>query len=381
MRVWVIGRTVPEIKTGMMGLFEFEQAKALQEYGTDIQSCYLYADNRSVKVLRKLEHDVRIKDGVPVFGQAMPVGGLPQFLFQHFKTHCLSYAIKQCEKKYGKPDIIHVHFPLISLTNSIWNKLKSYHVPIFITEHWSKVQTGAIEPFRKALLSRSVEECTQFICVGYPLRDSVVQLTGTKKNIAVIPNMVDPDFYLESNQSNRDQFEYLFVGRLDSLKRVSVVIEAFSEAFAKQKDVRLTIIGGGPLEKSLKELASKSPASDRIKFLGSLPHSKVAQYMRNTDCFVSASILETFGVPFIEAWSCGKPVIAVKPSAIEHYLTEQNGLLVLPDNVTDMAEAMKRIYQNKVAFDSNQIAETASELFSQKAVVRQLEAFYHQSKQ
>ena len=66
MRIWVIGRTVPEVKTGMMGIFEFEQAQALQRYGSDVQVSYLFADNRSVKVLRVFGKDCRVKDEVAV---------------------------------------------------------------------------------------------------------------------------------------------------------------------------------------------------------------------------------------------------------------------------------------------------------------------------
>lgn len=382
MKIWVIGRTLPEIKTGMMGLFEFEQAQALQKYsGKDVKVCYLYADNRSVKVLRQFGKNNSVKDGIDVFGYAMPVGGLPQGLFQPVKTSYLEKAMNDCEKKYGKPDVIHIHFPLLTLTESVWDYIKSYNVPVFVTEHWTKVQTKEIEPFRVKLLKKVAAESTDYICVGYPLRESVMQLTGNNREMPVIPNMVSPEFRPLTENINKTSFDFLTVGRLVPVKRFEIAVEAFAKAFRSNPDVCLTIAGGGELEQPLRKQIEQLDMKNQIKMTGRLSHDDVAKLMQKTDCFVSASVLETFGVPFIEAWSCGKPVIAVKPSPIEFYLTEKNGLLVSADNPDEMAEAMRNIYNNREKYSSMEIAETAEKIFSQKAVAGELlERFYNACK-
>ena len=375
MQIWVIGRTLPEIKTGMMGLFEFEQAQALQKYGgKDVKVCYLYADNRSVKVLRCFGKNNCTKDSIDVFGYAMPIGGLPQGLFQPLKTSYLKRAMKECEKKFGKPDIIHIHFPLLTLTESIWNYLKSYNIPIFVTEHWSKVQTKEIEPFRIELLKKVVSEATDYICVGYLLRDSVKELTGNNRELPVIPNMVSPDFKPLSDVKNTDKasFNFLTVGRLVRFKRFEIAIKAFAKSFRNNPDIHLTVAGGGEMEQELRKQIEQLGMENQITMTGRLSHHEIAKLMQKTDCFVSASILETFGVPFIEAWSCGKPVIGVKPSSIEFYVTEKNGLLVSADNSDEMAEAMQNVYKNREKYSSCDIAEMAEKWFSQKAVAGEL---------
>lgn len=374
MLIWVIGRTLPEMKTGMMGLFEFEQAQALQKYGgNDVKVCYLYADNRSVKVLRCFGRNNCIKDNVDVFGSAMPVGGLPQGLFQPLKTLCMKKAVAECEKEFGKPDIIHIHFPLLTMTESIWNNLKNYNVPIFVTEHWSKVQTKEIELFRIKLLKKIVSEAEDYICVGHFLKDSIKELTNVDREISVIPNMVSPEFRpLDIEDKDKNYFDFLTAGRLVPLKRFDIVIEAFAKMFNNNPNVHLTVAGGGEMEQALRKQIEQLGMKNQIKMTGRLSHDEIAKLMQKTDCFVSASVLETFGVPFIEAWSCGKPVICVKPNAIELYVTEKNGLLVSADNSDEMGEAMLTVFNNRNQYSSHDIAEMAENQFSQRAIAGEL---------
>lgn len=371
MRIWVIGRTVPEVKTGMMGIFEFEQAQALHRYGRDVQVSYLFADNRSVKVLRTCGKDCRIKDEVALCGNYLPVGGLPQCLFQPLKSSCMLNAIKKCEKS-GAPDAIHVHFPLLTMTEKIWKKLKSYGVPVLVTEHWTKVQTKEIPAFRVNLLKTIVEEASEFICVGHPLRESVKELTGTKRELPVIPNMVSPLFYPANKQKKDDIFRFFTVGRLVPVKRFNIVIDAFAKAFKNNEDVQLIIAGGGELADTLKKQIQNLGIEKQVTMTGAAEREKVAELMRQADCFVSASVLETFGVPFIEAWSSGKPVIGVKPSPIEAYLHDANGMLVPPDDADSMAQAMTDMMNRKSRFSSEAISSEAEKLFSQSSVAMEL---------
>ncbi|MBR6580133.1 MAG: glycosyltransferase [Ruminococcus sp.] len=371
MRIWVIGRTVPEVKTGMMGIFEFEQAQALQRYGEDVQVSYLFADNRSVKVLRTCGKDCRIKDEVALCGNYLPVGGLPQCLFQPLKSSCMLNAIKKCEKN-GAPDAIHVHFPLLTMTEKIWKKLKSYGVPVLVTEHWSKVQTKNLETFRVNLLKKIVYEASEFICVGHLLRKSVMELTGTKRDISVIPNMVSPLFFPANENSNDDKFRFFAVGRLVPGKRFDIVIEAFAKSFKDNENVQLIVAGGGELADVLKNQIKNLGIEKQVTMTGPIEREKVAELMRQVDCFVSASVLETFGVPFIEAWCSGKPVIGVKPSSIEVYLHDANGILVPPDDVDSMAQAMIFMKNERNRFSSDSIASEAEKKFSQSSVAMDL---------
>ena len=99
----------------------------------------------------------------------------------------------------------------------------------------------------------------------------------------------------------------LCVGRLVSYKGVEFLIRALESIKA-----RLWIIGSGPLEASLKNLAREKGLADRIEFLGQLSDEEVVRYYHACDVFVLPSITnaEMFGVVQLEAMACRKPVIS-----------------------------------------------------------------------
>lgn len=374
MYVLTIGRSLPAKDTGMMGIFEFEQANALSKKGCKV--VYAFCDTRSIKHLRKYgSYHKRLND-VTVFGYHLPIGGLPQKLFSKIKTWYFKKIMNNIVNEKGIPDILHIHFPLLTLTDEIWELLKTFNRPIVVTEHWTKVQTKELEPFRINLLKKIVKESKEFICVGEPLRKSVIELTDTNKSIKVIPNMVSPLFYYKGDslldEESTTHFEFITVGRLVEVKRFDIVIAAFTKAFKQDKNVKLTIVGGGPLYDKLKRQINDLGMSDRIVMAGFLSRKDTAEMIQRSNAFVSASVLETFGVPFIESMACGKPVIGVKNGPIDAYIDESNGILFEPDNIDDLKRALKQMYRNKKSYNAKQIAEKTYRLFSEDAVAEQL---------
>src|SRR5699024_3732839 len=217
----VIGRAFPSESTGMMGIFEFEQAVALKKSG--IKTVYAFCDNRSIKLLRKFNYESFEKENVPVYGYHLPIGGLPQAIFNFIKANRTINLIKKVIEVHGSPEVIHIHFPLLNLNNQILDYLKNLKVRIVVTEHWSKIQNGRIEDFRIELLNRIVKEADSFICVGELLRQSIYKLTNTKKEIRVIPNMLNDNFYYEPNTKSNNSFHFITIGRLVEAKRFKLV--------------------------------------------------------------------------------------------------------------------------------------------------------------
>ena len=372
----VIGRAFPDEKTGMMGIFEFEQARALNKHG--LKSVYAFCDTRSIKLLRKLNYVELNQDNVPVYGYHFPIGGMPQYSFDKLKTNRFKKILKKIVNNHGIPDIIHVHFPLLNINNDIWRLLKNFEKPIIITEHWTKVQNKTIESFRINLLKKVVEESDSFICVGAPLKKSVIELTNTNKSIYVVPNMVSPLFYYERQLSNTDTFNFTAVGRLVEVKRFGLVIQAFAKAFPNIENIHLNIVGGGPLYPDLKKQINNMGLNNRVNMHGFLSREETAEIIRKSDAYVSASVLETFGVPFIEAMVSGLPVIGVKNGPIDNYINHSNGILFEKDNLDHLVNSLQKLYENRKKYDNKQIAFDAEQIFSEVAVTEKLKDIYKQ---
>lgn len=369
----VIGRAYPNKKTGMMGIFEFEQAVALNNAG--IKTIYAFCDTRSIKSLRTYNHTNLKKNNVPVYGYHFPIGGIPRPIFEKLKEITYKKIFKKILRNHGTPDIIHVHYPLLNLTDKIWEMLKLLNRPIVITEHWSKVQTKVIEPYRRDLLKKIVNEADVFMCVGEQLKKSVINLTNTKKDIPLMPNMVNPIFYYVEKPKS-EIFNFITIGRLVENKRISLVINAFFKAFKDNANTRLQIVGDGPLFNQIKTEINNLEMNDKITMHGFLSREDTANLIRQSDAFVSASILETFGVPFIEAMACGKPVIGIENGPIDNYIDDTKGVLFEADNLDSLINALYKIYEERNKYNGKIISETAISFFSEEAVTNRLNKIY-----
>src|SRR5699024_4114650 len=312
----VIGRAFRAKETGMMRIFEFEQAAALNKYG--MSTVYAFCDTRSIKTLRKLNYKEFTNENVPVYGYHFPIGGMPRSIFDKLKTNKYKNLLKKIIENHGKPGIIHIHFPLITMHFSIWEYLKQLNVPIVCTEHWSKVQNKEIEPFRKKLLIKLLQESDKYTTVNYELKNVILELTKLNKKVEVIPNMVSKEFTFVQREIKKNVIQFIAIGRLVKDKRYLELIKSFYNAFQNTEDVELLIIGNGPEEKPLQKLINQFDLKNKVKLMGFMSRDNVAKKLQESDIYVSASKTETFGVPYIEALACGTPIIGKKNGVIEN---------------------------------------------------------------
>lgn len=89
-----------------------------------------------------------------------------------------------------------------------------------------------------------------------------------------------------------------------------------------------------------------------------------------------ASRFETFGVVYAEALACGLPIIATACGGPEMIVQEKNGFLVPVEDVAALSEALKKMYAQYEAFDSEEIRADCLRRFSEKAVVSRLRTVY-----
>jgi phosphatidylinositol alpha-1,6-mannosyltransferase len=103
----------------------------------------------------------------------------------------------------------------------------------------------------------------------------------------------------------------LFVGRNDDMfaKGQDVLIDAWPEVVARVPDAVLCFAGGGSHLRRLAELAAASPAAASIRVLGQLSEEEVAALHRRARLFAMLSVVEGFGLVFVEAMSHGVPVL------------------------------------------------------------------------
>jgi glycosyltransferase involved in cell wall biosynthesis len=179
-------------------------------------------------------------------------------------------------------------------------------------------------------------------------------------------------------------FELLFVGRLVERKGVAVLLEAVA-LLGAESDVRLQVVGEGPLRDRLERRAARLGIAGRVVFHGAVSEEELQQRFSRCDVFLLPAVVdrkgdtEGLGVVLLEAMQHGKPVIASRTGGIIDIVMDgDTGLLVPPGDPGAVAAAVRRLMQDP-AFAAGLAArgrEHMEQHFSWSSVVDRLAHLY-----
>jgi glycosyltransferase involved in cell wall biosynthesis len=142
---------------------------------------------------------------------------------------------------------------------------------------------------------------------------------------------------------------YVTVSRLESYKRVDLLVEAFS----RMPERRLVVIGDGP---EMRRVRSRALAN--VEILGRLPTPAVRDYLQRARAFLFAGI-EDFGIVMVEAQACGTPVIAFGSGGAAEIVQTDTGVLFPEQTVEALIEAVHRFEQHPGGFAPARCRENA----------------------
>jgi len=218
--------------------------------------------------------------------------------------------------------------------------------------------------FLHSLYFRYMRWALSKVDIHFPVSAYTKSLLLDKKvaeeKIQVVINGTDPqvffpkdvsDFKKELNLSR--SFILLTVTRLVERKGIDTVIKAISILKNEIDSLTYFVIGDGEMKEELKILAREEGVDNNIEFVERTGREALTDYYNACDVFVMPSRttppdVEGFGIVYLEANACGKPVIGSYsggiPSAIIH---KKTGLLVEEDNPVKLADAIKSLYDNK----------------------------------
>jgi glycosyltransferase involved in cell wall biosynthesis len=299
-------------------------------------------------------------------------------MFKSFNKR-MDILYQEIIKYEGKVDIIHAH-------SAFWGAIaaaylsKKYNIPLVITEHSSLKYAKYVRESYKKYIFDAYKKADYLIAVGNGLKKEMQEYVN--KPIEVIHNMVELSLF-NVNKNGRQyihedkEFEF-FSCALDISeegKGMECLIKAFAKAF-KDQNVSLRIGGDDSLKLSLNKLIQDLNMDNQIKLLGALSREEVSKEMKRCDAFTLASEHETFGVVYIEALACGKPVIGTDNGGAEDIINEDNGIIAKKKNVGDLAKALVQIKENYEMYDKDKIREKTIFSYSEKVLVEKLKGVY-----
>ena len=141
-----------------------------------------------------------------------------------------------------------------------------------------------------------------------------------------------------------DDGRILFLGTLEPRKNLGVLLDAYEQLLAVYPTApRLTLAGGHtPDSAPLIERTARPPLAGRVELTGYVDPSRRQEQYRRALVFVLPSHTEGFGIPALEAMTCGVPVIAANRGALPEVVGTA-GLLVDATNPRALAEALHRV--------------------------------------
>jgi len=369
-RVLIVARGYPSEAYKMNGIFEFDQAKALQASGVEV--IYAAIDIRSIRRWRKWGIERKVVDGVKVYSINIPCGKLPILILNKVRTLALKKLFKFIIKFEDKPDLIHAHF--IVNGYAVAELFCNEDIPLLLTEHFSAMNNENLSRSLIKVGENTYSRMDSVICVSSALAQKI------KKNFnveaVVIPNVVDMEKFSYKPIDNNN-FIFISTGRLVENKGMDFLIKCFRRAFHEEENVLLYIFGDGPQRKELEELIAVQGLQDKVILYGLVDRNIIANNMKSGHCFVLASKQETFGLSYVEALASGLPVISTKCGGPEGFVNEKNGVMVEIDNEKELIDALKYMYNySHDIYNSVEIATEARERFSAEAVSRELINLY-----
>lgn len=254
----------------------------------------------------------------------------------------------------SKPQIIHLH----GYFASTFARLAAILIPkTIIITHVHTTYNNLI--YRNLLIERLLSVITdKIICISEAVRKFVEidEKISAEKTVLIYNGVEDPQKFSEhiSNRKNlieldigNDQKVILIVASLQPHKGHIILIDAIFNIFKIDTNVRLLIVGGGPLRGILEKYVQKKKHSDKIFFTGE--QEDVFSFIKASDIFILPSIgREGLGLAIIEAMAMGLPVIGSEIGGIPELIEDGiNGKLFPPGDSVALSNAIIELLSDK----------------------------------
>jgi glycosyltransferase involved in cell wall biosynthesis len=240
-----------------------------------------------------------------------------------------------------KPDLVHCHY---AAGFGLWTQLIQFH-PTLVSVWGSDVVD--VRGISRWMVKRTLNRADWVSATGDFLRSAALSVSGKiSEKLSVIPFGVTPP---ESVSPLPDgPVRLCFLKEHRAIYGPDILVEAFALARRSVPDLRLTLAGSGPMTDALRGRLKALELEAAVKFPGYLEHREVVKFLSDHHILVMPSRMESFGVAALEAASCARPVIATRVGGIpEVVLDGTTGLLVKPDSITDLAEAIVRLASDR----------------------------------
>lgn len=241
----------------------------------------------------------------------------------------------------------HAPFPLADMVSSFFPS----EVALIVYWHADIVGYSWLKALITPAIKKTLRRANRIVVSDRTIVDNSPILSPFADKCVVVPYGVDVNFWntlsaMEHHTVLKIRNQYprmvLTIGRLVRYKGLDILLRAMQEL-----DAQLVVIGEGPLEMDLKQLASSTGLGARVTFAGRLTRSDMKSYLHAACVFAFPSVTsaEAFGIVQLEAMAAGLPIVnTALPTAVPHIARhEKEALTVPPGDSQALATAIGRI--------------------------------------
>lgn len=215
----------------------------------------------------------------------------------------LTRRIEQVARRI-KPDVLHAHSPVLNAIPAIRVGRRLgipvvYEIRAFwedaAVDHGSCIEGDLRYRFTRGLETYALKRADAIATICEGLRGDIVARGIPAAKVTVIPNAVDIELFSAGTQANpalrcalglEDAVVLGFIGSFYAYEGIAVLLAALPAILRQVPHARLLLVGGGPQEAALRELAADLNLSSHVVFTGRVPHDEVQRYYDLVDVLV-----------------------------------------------------------------------------------------------
>ena len=253
----------------------------------------------------------------------------------------------------GADVVLATAFPLMHMYYALAGARRAGIPIVFL----GAIHTADTWGYERKMIYRAIRQADAYIALTPFERDYLIERDIRADKIAVIgPGVNVSAFAKADGAAIRRRYGWgndpvvALVAKQTARKRPNVLLEAMRQVWAVRPDTRLLLAGARtPYSRQTEEIINALPSEQQaqVTVVSDFSEGEKPNLLAACDIFVLPSGQESFGIAFLEAWACGKPVVGARVGAIPSVIDEgHDGLLVAYQDAGDLAQAILELLAN-----------------------------------
>ncbi len=260
---------------------------------------------------------------------------LSRFAIFHLILHPIYLAFYA--RKYKVDFIIGYHFIPYAFFAHLASKLSGK--PFIVAQTGLLIQNTSPKGIKGRWLKRITREAKFLFTPGQESRMFWEQWGVSANKIKTLHSTIDTSLFQKAERNQT--FDFIFVGRLNPIKQIELILEGFYKVTRNRPELRFLIVGSGPLEMNLKRRVEQLGLESSVKFAGF--QADVKPFLDMASFFIMASKSEGLPCAIMEAMSNGNIVLSTMVGNIPDLIVENTtGIPIKQSSADGIEQAMNK---------------------------------------